>query len=160
MNELGYEKLFSFNKSSIKYKIELTKAIKLLLSKQRVMEAKHHFFELERINPTHKVVMELGFELGIKTFDRAMSAKYHNLLSDNNKYNQHDLTLKRIVYYLSINDEENASSNVHSLLDDTSLDNGRLLKLYNLIYLELKEEHLIIKINNVLKKKKLKISKG
>nr|EHL6953310.1 hypothetical protein [Citrobacter freundii] len=75
MNELEYEKLFSFNKSSNKYKIELTKAIKFLLSKQRVIEAKHHFSELERINPNHKIVMELGFELGIKTFDMAMSAK-------------------------------------------------------------------------------------
>ena len=160
MDELGYEKLFSFNKSSDKYKIELTKAIKFLLSKQRVIEAKHHFSELERINPNHKIVMELGFELGIKTFDRAMSAKYHNLLSDNNKYNQHDLALKRIIYYLSINDKENASSNVVFLLDDIKLDKDRLLKLYNLIHHELNEEYLLVKANDVLKKRNLRISKG
>ncbi|EBF2152788.1 hypothetical protein FZU01_11055 [Salmonella enterica subsp. enterica] len=160
MNELEYEKLFSFNKSSNKYKIELTKAIKFLLSKQRVIEAKHHFSELERINPNHKIVMELGFELGIKTFDMAMSAKYHNLLNDNNKYNQHDLALKRIIYYLSINDKKNASSNVVFLLDDMTLDKDRLLKLYNLIYHELNEEYLLVKANDVLKKRNLRISKG
>jgi hypothetical protein len=133
MLELEYKKIFSFNKSSEKYKIELTKAIKFLLSKKRVIEAKHHFFELEKINPNHKIVMDLGFEtlfldkrnfiafvnsilyfsldllkekifsysnsffelekinpnhkivmdlgfeLGIKTFDRAMSVKYLGL---------------------------------------------------------------------------------
>lgn len=106
MNEIEYERFFSFNKLNSKYKIELTKAIKFLLSKKRVIEAKHHFFELEKINPNHKIVMELGFELGIKTFDREMSAKYHNLLNGNGKYNQHDLALKRIIYYLSINDKK------------------------------------------------------
>ncbi|HCB2391581.1 hypothetical protein [Escherichia coli] len=104
--------------------------------------------------------MDLGFELGIKTFDRAMSVKYHNLLNDNNKYNQHDLALKRIIYYLSINDKKNASSNVASLLDDMSLDKDRLLKLYNLIYYELNEEYLLIKADDVLKKKNLRIIKG
>ncbi|HBX2615216.1 TPA: hypothetical protein MHU15_26300 [Klebsiella pneumoniae] len=159
MNELEYEKLFSFNKSSSKYKIALTKAIKFLLSKQRVIEAKHHFFELEKINTNHTIVMELGFEIGIKTFDRAMSVKYHNLLNESNKYNQHDLALKRIIYYLSINDEKNASSNVASLLDDMSLDKDRLLKLYNLIHYEINEEHLLVKADDVLKKKNLRIIK-
>ncbi|WP_370430367.1 hypothetical protein [Klebsiella michiganensis] len=160
MNEIEYERFFSFNKLNSKYKIELTKAIKFLLSKKRVIEAKHHFFELEKINPNHKIVMELGFELGIKTFDREMSAKYHNLLNGNGKYNQHDLALKRIIYYLSINDKKNASSNVASLLDDMSLDKDRLLKLYNLIHYELNEEYLLIKADDVLKKKNLRIIKG
>lgn len=160
MNELEYEKIFSFNKSSNKYKLELTKAIKFLLSKKRVIEAKHHFFELEKINPNHKIVMELGFELGIKTFDREMSVKYHNLLNENNKYNQHELAIKRIIYYLSINDKKNASSNVASLLDDMNLDKDRLLKLYNLIHYELNEECLLIKADDVLKKKNLRIIKG
>ncbi|HIE5492817.1 TPA: hypothetical protein ACXNPO_005351 [Klebsiella pneumoniae] len=160
MNELEYEKFFSFNKSSDKYKIELTKAIKFLLSKQRVIEAKHHFFELEKINPNHKIVMELGFELGIKTFDREMSVKYHNLLNENKKYSQHEFALKRIIYHLSINDKKNASSDAASLLDDMSLDKDRLLKLYNLIHYELNEECLLIKADDVLKKKNLRIIKG
>lgn len=160
MNELEYERFFSFDKFSSKYKIQLTRAIKFLLSKQRVIEAKYHFLELERISPSHRVVMELGIELGIKTFDRVMFAKYHNLLIDNKKYNQHDLALKRIVYYLSINDKENSISNTASLLDDMSLNDDRLLKLYNMIYHELKEDSLLVKADDVLKKKKLRIIKG
>ncbi len=160
MNELEYEKIFSFNKSSNKYKIELTKAIRFLLSKKRVIEAKHHFLELEKINPNHRIVMELGFELGIKTFDREMSIKYHNLLNENKKYNQYELALKRIIYRLSINDKKNASSDAASLLDDMSLDKDRLLKLYNLIHYELNEECLLIKADDVLKKKNLRIIKG
>lgn len=160
MNELEYERIFSFNKVSGKYKIELTKAIKFLLSKQRVIEAKHHFTELERISPNHKVVMELGFDIGIKTFDRGMVAKYHDLLEGCKKYNKHDLFLKRIVYWLSINAKNNADSDVKILLDDVSLDNGRLIDLYNIIHRELNEEHLIIKANDVLKKRNLRVVKG
>ncbi|MFB2710743.1 hypothetical protein ACE1BU_07585 [Aeromonas veronii] len=160
MNEFEYERIFSFNKMSKKYKIELTKVIKFLLSKQRVIEAKHHFTELEKINPNHKVVMELGFDIGIKTFDREMVFKYHDLLEECKGYNKHDLLLKRIVYWLSINAKNNADSDVKILLDDVSLDNVRLIYLYNIIHRELNEEHLIIKANDVLKKRNLRVVKG
>lgn len=41
-----------------------------------------------------------------------------------------------------------------------SLDKDRLLKLYNLIHYELNEECLLIKADDVLKKKNLRIIKG
>lgn len=97
--------------------------------------------------------MELGLELGIKTFDRVMAKKYHNLLNDDKKYNKHELSIKRIKYYLSINDKENSYSNTNLLLDDMSLDKTRLLELYNLINTELSESDLLNKANDVLKKK-------
>ncbi|WP_233965133.1 hypothetical protein [Pectobacterium versatile] len=160
MNELEYEKFFSFNKESRKYKIELTKVIKFLLSKQRVIEAKYHFIELEKVNPNHVVVMALGFDIGVKTFDREMVVKYHDLLKACKKYNKHDLYIKMIIYWLSINRKDNASLDVKVLLDDVSLDNGRLIKLYNIIYHELNEENLIIKADDVFKKRNLRIIKG
>lgn len=159
MNELEYERIFSFNKSSEKYKIALTNTIRFLLSKQRVIEAKHHFIELEKINTNHKIVMELGFDIGIKTFDREMVVKYHNLLEGCKKYNKHDLFLKRIIYWLSINATDKATSDVETLLDDVHLDNGRLLKLYNIIHRELSEEHLARKVDDVLKNRKLRVIK-
>lgn len=160
MNEFEYEKLFTFNKVNRKYKIKLTDAVKFLLSKQRVIEAKYHFMELEKINPNHKVVMELGFDIGIKTFDRSMAIKYHNLLEECKEYNKHDFLLKRIVYWLSINQKEQAISDACAILDDIILDNDRFIRLYNIIHHELKDEYLIIKANNVLRKKNLKIVKG
>jgi len=157
MKELKYEDFFSTNKSKNSYKKELTNIIKFLLQKKRIIEAKYHFSELEKINPNHLIVMELGLEIGIKTFDREMSIKYHNLLIKNNKYNQIDLAFKRINFYLSINNIENASSSVLSLMDEINLDNGSLLKLYNLIDSELDDKILINKADEILRKKKLRL---
>lgn len=159
MNELDYESFFSFSKDSSKYKIQLTKAIKFLLSKQRVIEAKHHFNELERINPNHSVVMDLGFEIGTKTFDREMVLKYHNLLEACKKYNKHDLFIKRITFWISINEISNSISDSEELLNDLTLDKVRLLELYRIINHEIKDENLIIMANTTLKKRKLRITR-
>ncbi|CRL60052.1 hypothetical protein [Proteus vulgaris] len=85
MTEDEYEKIFTLDKSSKKYVLKLTSVIKLLMSKQRIIEAKYHFNELEELKPNSKDTMLLGFDIAIKTFDVKMAAKYDNLISTTKK---------------------------------------------------------------------------
>lgn len=160
MNESEYENVFNFNKASKKYKIILTDAIKFLLSRQRVIEAKYHFLELERIGGSGVTVMELGFDIGVKTFDKSMVIKYDGLLDKHKKYKKDNLEMKRLIFWISINSMDNAKVCIKELLNSTTLSNDTLLQLYNLIHREFQDKELVDCADSVIKKRKLMLIRG
>lgn len=161
MDEIQYEKLFGMkicDKKSVKF---ITDAIIFLLSRQRIIEAKYHFKTLEKINPNHKIVMELGLDIGIKSLDFEMVEKYEAMLKKFNLIEKNCILLKRINYYLSINKENNAILLINKILDKPYQNNKELLSLANMINREIGEENKKIifeKINQILKKRNLKLN--
>lgn len=156
MNEDEYEKIFTIDKSSKKYFYKLTQAIKFLLSKQRIIEAKHHFKELEILKPNSRDTMILGFNIATKTFDNKMAAKYDKLMVDSRKVNNKELNFKRIIYWLSTNEIDNAEICINYLLDECALTKDELLELYEIIKCEIDIECLNEKINKYAKRMGIK----
>lgn len=89
-----------------KYHKRLIDYINLLISKSRVIEAKHYFSILEYLKPSHHSVMRIGYFISISLFDKVGVEKYDRLFVMS-KTNEVEIFYFRLMYYLSVNNLKN-----------------------------------------------------
>lgn len=101
--------------NSKKYAVRLANYIDGLLSKGRVVEAKHYFKNLIRAKPNHLRTIKLGYSISISSFDNEGVRKFDNQLYQS-RPSEIELLWFRLKYYISVNDIRNVESHCEFLL--------------------------------------------
>ncbi|WP_368937689.1 hypothetical protein [Morganella morganii] len=152
MNEDEYEKIFTINKSSKNYFYKLTQAIKFLLSKQRIIEAKYHFNELEALKPNSRDTIELGYEIGTRTFDIERVSKYDELIEKIGKVSKKELCFKRMIFWISMNQFSKVESIFNYIIDNLELNDQDMKRLCQLCHEDINGVDLSKEIEIYIKK--------
>lgn len=87
-----------------KYTKRLTQYINHLISKGRVLEAKHFFVLLNKEKPNHPTTIRLGYTLSIASFDTEGVRHFDKLLCGL-QLSEIELMWFRLKFYLSVNNK-------------------------------------------------------
>lgn len=101
-----------------KYVKRLTTYINDLVSKGRIIEAKHFFCLLYEKKPSHDKTIRLGYSLSIASFDNVGVKKFDKKLYDSKPLDI-ELTWFRLKYYLSVNNRKHCEDSCALLLSKT-----------------------------------------
>lgn len=116
------EKMFRDTpKGNKKYAKRLTEYISFLVSKGRIIEAKHFFHDLYDYKPNHARTIRLGYSLSIASFDNEGVREFDRLLYDS-KPKDIELCWFRLKYYVSVNNRAACEEISEFLLSKTVKD--------------------------------------
>lgn len=102
-------------KGTKKYAKRLTEYINFLISKGKILEAKHFFSLLDAYKPNHSRTIRLGYTLSIASFDQEGVKKFDQLLVES-KPAEAELAWFQLKYYLSVTDRKNCERTSEFLL--------------------------------------------
>jgi hypothetical protein len=137
-----------------KYLLRLTNYIEHLLKNKRIVEAKFYFEKIPENKKQKLNIIHLGYELAIRTFDKA-SILYFDKLLYQHKKNDIDLSYYRLKFYLSNNDIRNCEFEAKRLLSHT-LDIDSLNLIIETFFIT-KDYKIAIHISNYIKNKKIQL---
>lgn len=141
--------------SSKKHAKRLIDYINLLLSKDRLLEAKYYFYKLHKIKPSSISTVLLGYKVSIKTLDNQGVGEFDRKLF-NLKRKEDELYALRLQYYYSVNNKKNAEQTASYLLSKYSVKNELFQTIYSIsIY---QESYMIVQgLCEYMKRKKIKL---
>lgn len=116
--------------NSKKYTVRLTNYIDGLLSKGKVVEAKHYLKKLIEVKPNHLRTIKLGYSISISSFDSEGVRKFDSQLYQS-RSSEIDLLWFRLKYYISVNNIKDIESHCEFLLSK-KLNNEQLNTILDL----------------------------
>lgn len=153
--ELVERKFRDTPKENKKYAKRLNEYIDFLISKGKIIEAKHFFHILNEHKPDHPRTIRLGYSLSIASFDNEGVRIFDRLLCES-KPKEVEIFLFRLKYYISVNNIKYIEESCVFLLSN-SISNDCLRTIIGACINF--ESYLVVKnLNDYFERKRLKLS--
>lgn len=144
-------------KGNKKYAKRLTEYIDFLVSKGRILEAKHFFYKLYDCKPNHAKTIRLGYFLSIASFDNEGVRRFDRLLYDSRPEDS-ELCWFRLNYYISVNNRAACEEISGFLLSKTV--SGEYLNTIFEVCIHQESYAIAVNIINYLEKERLALNEA
>lgn len=140
--------------NSKRYAVRLTNYIDGLLSKGRVVEAKHYFKKLIEAKPNHHRTIKLGYTISISSFDNEGVRKFDSQLYQS-RPSKIEIFWFRLKYYISVNNIRYVESHCEFLLSQ-KLNREQLDTILD-VCINSKNYFIVRKLCSYLKRNKMRL---